>query len=65
MCPDTRPSTLEACKRLLKHAAEIDSRLAQIQEDGAIIKRYCTASPEEIRAAVREYAAELDEFARG
>lgn len=51
---------LKACKRLLKHVAEIDSRLAQIQRDGATIKRYCTASPEEIRAAVREYAAELD-----
>jgi hypothetical protein len=55
-------SLLEACKRLLKRIEEIDSRLAQIQKDGATIKRYCTASPDEIRAAVREYTADLKPY---
>jgi chromosome segregation ATPase len=53
-------SLLKARKKLLKRVAEIDLRLAEIQKDGAVIKRHCPATPEEIRAAAHEYEAELD-----
>ena len=52
---------MKARKRLVKRVAEIDLRLSQIQKAGAVIKRHCTASPEEIRAAANECAARLHE----
>ena len=40
---------------MLKGMAQVDAMLAVIQRDGVIIKRYCTASPEKIQAAIRAY----------
>jgi DNA repair ATPase RecN len=56
-------SLLIARKNLLRRVAEIDSRLAQIQKDGAAIKTHCQSSLEEIRAAAHEYEVELDKAA--
>jgi hypothetical protein len=33
--------------------------LATIAKDGAIIKKHCTATPDEIQAAIKAYKAEL------
>jgi hypothetical protein len=52
---------MKARKKLLKRVAEIDSRLAKIQKEGAIIKRHCSATDAEIRAEVPKYEKELDD----
>lgn len=50
---------LKARKRLLKRLAEIDKQLLHIQREGAAIKKHCTASADEIRAAVAKHVKEL------
>ena len=50
---------MKARKRLLKRVAEIDARLSVIAKEGAIIKKHCTATTEEIRAAANAHAEEL------
>jgi len=52
-------SLMKARKRLLKRLAEIDTQLAEIQKEGAIIKRHCHASADEIRSAASAYAKKL------
>jgi hypothetical protein len=44
-----------ARKRLLKRMAQVDAALAAIQRDGAVIKKHCSATPEEIQAAIQAY----------
>lgn len=51
--------TLRWGKRLLKRIAEIDLRLARIQKEGVIIKKHCSAGPEEIRAHASRWAKHL------
>jgi hypothetical protein len=45
--------------RLLKRLAKIEGDLATIAKDGAIIKKHCTAAPDEIQAAIKAYKLEL------
>lgn len=52
---------LRARKRLLKRAEKVDSILARIQKDGAIIRKYCDASQDETQAAIRRYKKSLNE----
>jgi hypothetical protein len=44
-----------ARKRLLKRMAQVDAALAVIQRDGAVVKKHCSATPEEIQAAIQAY----------
>jgi len=46
-------------ERLLKRLAKVEASLAAIEKDGIIIKKHCTASPDEIQAAIRAYKTEL------
>ena len=45
--------------RLLKRLAKVERDLATIAKDGAIIKKHCTAAPDEIQAAIKAYKLEL------
>ena len=45
--------------RLLKRLAKVERDLATIANDGAIIKKHCTAAPDEIQAAIKAYKKEL------
>lgn len=44
---------------MLKRLAEIEAELATIQKDGVIIKKYCSATPDEVQAAMRSYEQKL------
>jgi hypothetical protein len=44
-----------ARKRLLKRMAQVDAALAVIQRGGAVVKKHCSATPEEIQAAIQAY----------
>ena len=46
-------------KRLLKRVAEIDAALSLIKKNGNVIRGHCTATQDEIQAAIRKYKAEL------
>lgn len=46
---------MKARERLLKRMAAIEAELASIQKDGAVIKQHCSATPDEIQAAIRAY----------
>ncbi len=46
-------------KRLLKRAEKVASLLARIQSDGAVIRKHCDASQDEIQVAVRQYKESL------
>ncbi len=46
-------------KRLLKRAENVASLLARIQSDGAVIRKHCDASQDEIQVAVRQYKESL------
>jgi hypothetical protein len=46
-------------ERLLKRLAKVEASLAAIEKDGIIIKKHCTASPDEIQAAIWAYKTEL------
>jgi chromosome segregation ATPase len=46
-------------ERLLKRFAKVEASLAAVEKEGAIIKKHCTASPDEIQAAIRAYKTEL------
>jgi hypothetical protein len=50
---------MAARKRLLKRMAQVETALTVIQRDGAIIKKHCSATPEEIQTAVRAYKEKL------
>jgi hypothetical protein len=38
---------------------KVEASLAAIEKEGAIIKKHCTASSDEIQAAIRAYKTEL------
>jgi hypothetical protein len=42
-------------ERLLARITEIEAALAVIEKDGAVIKKYCDASPAEVQAAVQRF----------
>jgi hypothetical protein len=42
-------------EHLLRRLAKVEGDLTTIQKDGAIIKKHCSATPDEIQAAVRAY----------
>jgi hypothetical protein len=48
---------LKVRKRLLK----IDAMLAVIERDGSVIRKHCSAPPEEVQAAIRKYKKRTDE----
>ena len=50
---------MRARNRLLKRAKKVDADLARIQKDGAVIRKHCDASPDEVQAAIRKYKKEL------
>ncbi len=52
---------LKARERLLKRTATVEADLAAIQKDGVVIKRRCSATPDEIQAAIRAYKQKLDD----
>ena len=51
---------LRARKRLLKRVKQVDATLARIGKEGAIIKRHCDASPDEIQAAIKAFQQEIE-----
>ena len=48
-------------ERLIARGRKADADLARIQKDGAVIQKHCTASPDEVQAAIRRYKKELAE----
>jgi chromosome segregation ATPase len=44
---------------LLKRLAKIERTLGVIERDGAVIKKHCTATPDEVQTAVREHQRAL------
>jgi hypothetical protein len=51
---------LKARKKLLKRSEKVDVLLAQIECEGAIIKKHCDASPDEIQAAIKTFQKKLN-----
>jgi hypothetical protein len=45
-------------ERLLKRLSQVEQQLAVIQKDGAVIKKHCTATPDEIQAAIKAHQKE-------
>ena len=48
-------------EHLLRRLAKVEGDLATIQKDGAVIKKHCSATPDEIQAAVKAYKLELSD----
>jgi hypothetical protein len=46
-------------ERLLKRFATVERALAMIEKDGGVIKKHCTATPDEIQAAIKAHKEEL------
>ena len=51
-------SLMRARARLLKRMSKVERDLAAIQQDGAVIKKHCTAAPDEIQAAIKAHKRE-------
>ncbi len=47
-------------KRILQRSGKVESDLARIQKDGAVLKKHCDASDNEIQAAIKKYKGELE-----
>jgi hypothetical protein len=45
-------------ERLLKRVSKVERDLADIQRDGVIIKKHCTATAEEIQTAIKAHKRE-------
>ncbi len=56
---------LRARKKLLKRSDRVEALLAQIEREGAIIKKHCDASHGEIQAAIKVYQEELEKAQAG
>jgi hypothetical protein len=41
--------------RLLKRLTKVEALLAMVERDGAVIRKHCSASPEEVQAAIKVY----------
>jgi hypothetical protein len=52
---------MKARERLLKRMVVVEADLAAIQKAGAVIKRHCSARPDEVQAAVRTYKQKLQD----
>jgi hypothetical protein len=50
---------MKARERLLRRMKKVEADLALIQKDGAVIKKHCTATPDEVQAAIRAYKQRL------
>ena len=50
---------MKARERLLRRMATIKANLAVIQKAGAVIKQHCSATPDEVQAAIRAYKKKL------
>jgi hypothetical protein len=50
---------LKARARLLKRRAKVAAELAAIQKEGVVIKEHCTATADEVQAAIRAYKQKL------
>jgi hypothetical protein len=48
-------------KRLLKRLAQVEAALVTIEKNGAVIKKHCRATAEEIQAAIRAYQERYQE----
>ena len=46
-------------ERLLKRQAKVEAALTVIEKAGAVIKKHCAATPDEIQAAIRAHKAAL------
>jgi aspartate ammonia-lyase len=46
-------------ERLMKRLDKIDAHLAKIQKDGVVIKKHCSAKPDQILAAVKKFRKKL------
>jgi hypothetical protein len=47
--------------RLLARLAKIEIDLAAIQRDGVVIKKHCSATPNQIQAAIKAYKQKQDD----
>jgi hypothetical protein len=47
--------------RLLARIAKVEADLATIQKDGLVIKKYCSATPEQIQDAITAYKKKRDD----
>jgi hypothetical protein len=50
---------LKARDRLLKRMAQVEAELAAVQKDGIVIKTHCSATPDEVQAAIHSYKQKL------
>jgi hypothetical protein len=48
-------------ERLMARIARVESDLATIQKDGAVIKKHCSATPDEVQAAIRAFKEKFHE----
>jgi hypothetical protein len=48
-------------ERLRARMAKVESDLAAIQKDGAVIKKHCSATPDEVQAAIRAFKEKFHE----
>ncbi len=56
---------LRARKKLLKRSEKVDALLAQIQREGAIIKKHCDASLAQVQAAIKAFQKKLERAQAG
>ncbi|HEY7301261.1 MAG TPA: hypothetical protein VH684_25505 [Xanthobacteraceae bacterium] len=62
------PAARRAFDKLVRRIDQIEADLAVIQKDGIAIKRHCSATPEEVQAAIQAYKkkhAEAEHLALG
>ena len=45
----------------MKRMARVEAEIAAIQKDGVVIKKHCSATPNEVQAAIRSYKQKLEE----
>ena len=44
----------------MKRVRKVESDISRIQKDGAVIKKHCDASDDEIQAAIKKYKGEFE-----
>ena len=52
-------------RRVEARIKKIESALARIQKDGAVVRKHCNASQAEIQTAIRRYKKQLDDAEKG
>jgi hypothetical protein len=53
------PAAQRVFDRLVRRIERIEADLAVLQKDGAVIKKHCAATPEEVQAAIQAYKLKL------